>query len=464
MRRGGLLLLGLCLAAPAAAKPVAPKAFCDALPEAPACAGGVPACTLCHAVPPARNAFGAQLADVLAPEAPRPLSDDDFTAGLADALAAVGALDADGDDADNAAELAAGTLPADADSVPRAGPCTPSMMGAWNLCGYDPAFAFKRVWLDVCGHSPTFADLEAFVALEPDAQMARLHDTLDACLDTPFWQGQDGVVWRLAHTKVRPIRAVKSGENAGPIPLGDYDDDYRLFVWTQTDDRDAREVLTADYFVAPAGFGRLEKVATRTNQPVTGERRAGMLTHRWFLVLNVMFTGIPRTAAAHAYRAFLGLDVARMEGLVPVEGEPADYDDKGVTEPACAACHSTLDPLTYPFSRYHGITGRALGYDPQRVARYYRNEAPTMAQTPEAGVFMGQPVADLVEWAEAAANSDDFARNTARDYWRLLVGHDPTPGEAAEFNALWKAFKGEHGYRVEAMLHALIETEAYGAP
>ena len=72
---------------------------------------------------------------------------------------------------------------------------------------------------------------------------------------------------------------------------------------------------------------------------------------------NTMFTSIPRTTAAQAYRAFLGYDIAKLEGLWPVAGEPADYDNKGVGAPACAGCHATLDPLTYPFSRYEGIGG-----------------------------------------------------------------------------------------------------------
>jgi hypothetical protein len=54
--------------------------------------------------------------------------------------------------------------------------------------------------------------------------------------------GRDGVLWRIAHAKIRPLWAVKAGDDGGPVPLADYDDDYALFTWTQTDDRDAREV------------------------------------------------------------------------------------------------------------------------------------------------------------------------------------------------------------------------------
>ena len=68
-----------------------------------------------------------------------------------------------------------------------------------------------------------------------------------------------------------------------------------------------------------------------------------------------MFTSIPRTSAAQAYRAYLGYDISKMEGLQAVVDEPVDYDAKGVEAPDCAVCHRTLDPLTYPFSRYDGL-------------------------------------------------------------------------------------------------------------
>jgi hypothetical protein len=196
---------------------------------------------------------------------------------------------------------------------------------------------------------------------------------------------------------------------------------------------------------------------------VPAERRAGMLTTRWNLVANTMFTDVPRTTAAQAYRAYLGLDIAKMEGLEPVGGEPIDYDDKGVDQEVCAACHSTLDPLTYPFSRYNGFGIDGLfeeiaTYVPDRMAER------GLAAVPENGILFGQPVANLVEWAEVAADSDAFARATVLDYWRLAHGQAPTEDEQDQLAELTSSFAGEHDYRVERMLHDLIDTEAYYAP
>ena len=193
---------------------------------------------------------------------------------------------------------------------------------------------------------------------------------------------------------------------------------------------------------------------------VPAERRVGLLSTRWNLLINTMFSDVPRTTAAQAYRAFLGLDIAKSQGLQPVNGEPIDYDDKGVDRPECAVCHSTLDPLTYPFTRYGGFdfnTGFA-NYNPNRMNEH------GYPSVPENGVIFGQPVANLLEWADVAANSDAFARATTEDYWKLLMNRDPVDDEQDELEALWRSFRDDHQYSVERMLHDFIDTEAYGEP
>lgn len=450
------------------AKPIAPTAFCDVYPDSPACAAGVPDCGLCHmGTPPARNVFGEMLEAELLPAAPRPLSDEDFVGALGTALMAIEGLDADGDGASNLEEVLAGTRPADSMSFPREVGCDGGGTNPqFDVCNYDPKFVFKKVSLDFCGRSPSWDEMQAFLRAE-DPQAA-LHAALDRCLDSEFWVGQDGQLWRLAHRKIKPLQAIKSGEDSGPIPLGDYYDDYALFVYTQMDDHDARDVLTADYYVTRRRNPTRYEIAGPSDpigdQDVDREHRAGMLTMRWNLVLNVMFTAVPRTAAAQAMRSYLGFDIARLEGLQPVANEPQDYDDKGVQAEACAVCHSTLDPATYPFKNYQGLTGRIGSYDPDRIRDDFRNEGARILEMPENGVLMGQPVANLVEWAQVAANSDAFAKATVDDYWKLTMGHHATPEELEEFTTLWRAFRERYDYRVERMLHALIETEAYGVP
>lgn len=463
-----LLAAALCLSGTAQAKPPAAAVLCATYPTAPTCVGRQPACTHCHASPPQRNVFGTSLEPYLAPGAARPLSDGDFAAALPAALRAVEAEDADGDGATNLDELLRGTLPADPTSVPEA-PVGCGGAGSnpgYDVCGHDARFTYRRVLLDFCGQSPTYAQLQEFTALSADARLARLDSELDRCTRSEFWRGKDGQLWKLAHPKIRPVGSVKAGENAGPIPLADYDDDYALYSYAQLDEHDAREVMTARYYVRrETNPTRYTQVASLPSQSVVESRRAGNLTSAWSLVTFVMFTALPRNAAAQSYRAYLGLDIALQEGLHSVPGEPRDYDAKGVREPACAACHATLDPLSYPFRNYQGIAGATSAtYVPNRLELFFSDVSPTITQTPEAGYLFGQPVKDLQEWARVGADSDAFAVAAVTDYWKLLVGHPPTAEENAEFVALWQRFKGEHRYSVQRLLHDLIRTEAYGAP
>ncbi len=480
--RAGLTALGVVGAPSSAqAKPPGPARVCEVYPTMPACAGAVPDCTLCHqsAGVAVRNAFGEQVEDVLWAGDDVVPTDEEFTAGLEEALLAVEDLDADEDGASNVEELLAGSDPADADDLPGEATCedtTGSEAWQYDVCNPDAAYTLRKVMLDVCGHSPTLEELEAVTTSEDPSE--RIHAALDACLNTEFWRGTNGVLWQLAHRKITPLPAIKSGAGEGGVPLADYDDDYNLFVYTQTDSRDARDLLLAQYIVGRTEGDTTEyyemseteqearSLDARVFTPV--EQRAGMITSRWFFVNNTMFTAVPRTTAAQAYRAYLGYDIAKLEGLVepPATATLVDYDAKGVTDETCATCHRTLDPLSYPFTRYNGIggSGGSGDYDANRLASFVDSTQPDVDQTPEGGYVLGESVDDLVQWAEVAANSDAFAGATVMDYWVLLVGERPSATETEAFVALWSDFATVHGYDVEAMLHDLIDTEAYSVP
>lgn len=466
-----LIAVGVSWTGAAHAKPVAPAAFCSEYPTSPACSGADVDCTWCHTTAPIHNAFGADLAAELAPGVPRPLSDQDFVFYLPDALHAVEDLDSDGDSYTNLEEFLAGTGPGDAASYPGAVDCNNPNNPSYNICGYDYAYVYRKVSLDFCGYSPRYDELNAFRALDDGAKATALDALLDSCIDSEFWVAKNGQLWQLAHAKIRPVGALKSGEDQGQIPLADYYDDYAMFTWSQIDGHDARDVLTANYYVQRAVDGNGTTYFTTTNlgsQVMDQPHRVGMLTTFWNLQYNTMFTALPRATAAQAYRAFLGYDIAKQQGLNPVLNEPVDYDQSGVTNPQCAVCHSTLDPLCYPFRNYHGIGGgQSRGvYVPQRLEVAFPNHPaqPLLGTTPESGYIFGQPVSSLPEWAQVAANSDAFAQATARDYWRLTMGHEPTTLELDEFTQLWQDFMTTHDYSVEAMLHDLIHTEAYGVP
>lgn len=471
-RTAALAVLALTLSAAASRDAHAlqngPVVFCQTYPDSPFCRAGVPACTMCHAAaPPARNLFGAAVQAALLPGAPRPLSAADFVANLPLALEAVELADADLDTYSNLAEIMAGTRPADPTNHPDPGGCASELENPFfGVCEYDPAFVFKKINIDFCGRSPTYEERQTFAALTPAAQVTALDAALDQCLASEHWIGPDGVLWQIAYQKIRPNRAFKSGTDPGAIEAGDYNDDFNYFVYVSTGDRDVRDMLLGQYYVTrsaglPTTYTRVEELAEHS---VPQARRAGMLTQRWFLAYFVMFTPLARTAAAQAYRAYLGLDIARMEGLYPVVNEPIDYDQRGVTTQTCASCHSTLDPLTYPFRDFEGLNALPYGsYLPNRPATF--PEFRGMQGMPEAGAIFGQPVSNLREWATVASQSDPFAASVVRDYWKVLVGDAPEAADE-EFVELWQNLRDPQtdDYRVRAMLHRFIRTEAYGVP
>lgn len=171
----------------ALAKPPAGGVFCTKYPTSPECVGRQPSCAYCHVAPPQRNVFGASLESRLAPGAPRPLSDGDFSMALPGALAAVESLDADADGVTNLVEVQKGTQPADANSKPNERACAGGSNPQFNVCAYDFRYVYKKVLLDFCGASPSYAEVKSFLSRpSDDDRRAFLTAEIDRCTKTDF--------------------------------------------------------------------------------------------------------------------------------------------------------------------------------------------------------------------------------------------------------------------------------------
>lgn len=459
------------IARDAEAKPSAPREFCSVYADAPECLGRTITCTKCHTStqPVTWNNYGlAVMAE---------LGGEPFDDNLALALTAIEDVDSDGDGLGNLEEIELGTNPGDPLSqwMPLPEPKGPGN-DDYDVGVYDPAFAFRRVRLTFCGSSPSFAEVEAFAVLEHDQQRAALHDELTTCLESDYWI--DEALVQLAHPKIRPVTAYGADTSISVmgfvITVADYDWDYRLWQWTLTGDRDAREMLTAQYHVGldeGGDFVRLEGIIEDPpmrfagGQPIEPEHRAGLLTTQWNLFLNTMFSAVPRVTAGHAYRAFLGLDLSLQQGIDPVHGEPLDLDAKGVDAPACAQCHSTLDPIAYAFAAYEGFD---MTNAPSLVIGTYRPDRPAARipgweEAPPDFIVLGQKVSSLVEMARVMADSPEFSRNLAHMFFVHATGHEPLPEELDELDAIWTALP-EDGYSANRLLHRLIDTDAFGTP
>lgn len=368
---------------------------------------------------------------------------------------------------------------------------------------WDARLAYIRTLSDTCGRTPDSTALAAFDALSAESRRAAVIDALRGCVQSDHWQGKDGVVWQLAHAKVAPFKVAKSGEDAGANAILDYYDDYNLFVYFNTGDRDVRGILTSDQFVLresnptrylpvdsvplrpDAGFGlrifsRLARVDGQ--QFVERSKRAGMLTTLYNLTIRTTSTPLPRQTASHVLRTFFDMDLAKGEGLDELAPkDPSfklqDFDSKGITAPACATCHVSLDPVAYVFSRYEGF-GNATGggpadprlllapglYNPRRIEVWSMLRGsiePRLGEIPESGYVFGEPALDLVDWAKKAANTPYFARAVVRSYWKYFMRADVSQDETEQFNALVERFMGEGKYRVEALVEDIIKTSPY---
>jgi hypothetical protein len=501
-------MCALSAASPALARPEVPVLFCANYPDAPACRGQIPSCYYCHssATPPVGwNSFGLSLVAVR--------GDGPIAAELARMLAEVEDADADGDGVTNGEEIRLGSLPAN-DRDRLVIPEPREVDSPYAIAEWDPAFALRRVKVAFCGLSPSYDEMKALEA--SGDPRAYVHEALSVCLESSYWIHE--ALPRIADPLVIPI----GGASTCYGFYSNFEWDYWLFAYVLSGDRDARDLLRADYHVqrdasgalvravSTDARGRLPAPASRGSQPLcrdnngnpvrgtAGEitaysytggqalepsQRAGMITTQWFLWRNTMGAFLPRQTAAAAYRAYLGLEISQFEGLYDVAGEPIDVDRKGVASEACAACHRTLDPIAYAFAPYWGGAGNVqqyvlAGIEPQYAGTYFpnrlysrifpaewgqtwRTSMPTPRLFGEPTLGDGQP--NLVAWAHRASDSDAFLRNLAERFFRHALGRAPRAGEFEEFTAAWAAMR-EDGYFATGLVHRLADTLAFGAP
>jgi len=284
----------------ALAKPEGPRGFCSVYADAPSCMGGVPTCGLCHesTFPASWNAYGLAIKEALAGQG-------EFEQALPKALARVEALDSDMDNVSNRAEIAAGTWPGDRSSLPtQQGPGMEQLPPNpdYQVGQYDVAYAYRRASVLYCGRSPSYEDMAPFrdAAKGSPERKALMHERIEQCLAGEYWL-REGLP-RLADDRIRPIRNL--GQDAEvfitiPIPglfgevrlrstMGDYRYDYRLWTYVLSGNRDARDLLLAQYHVEekPDGSWQLteeliakaDEKATAGGQRLEKQHRAGMIT------------------------------------------------------------------------------------------------------------------------------------------------------------------------------------------
>lgn len=446
MRVVVLVFAVLLLSETAYAKPSAVGIFCSEFGNSPLCTEQANNCGICHKGPPSLDKFGEDLKSQM--------SEGNFEAILVETVKKLGSRDSDGDGVSNAQEIADGTYPGDTNSV---------RAGKSNLA-YDTETAFKRMMMTYCGTGPTYQTMQSF--RQSGDQKRALHDQLDDCLASDYWKSEG--VRRIADKKIQPLATVGF---KGDVVIGDFRWDYNLFAHVMTDNRDMRELLSAQYHVDDNGRVRQGKIAREERpqvgqriviaggQPLDPGRRAGMITTQWFFARYTMFADVPRSAAAQAYRSYLGYDIAYGEGLFPIANEPRDPDNKNVKQGECASCHNTLDPLAYAFVPYVGIeTIEAFLFNTNGTYDPFRRKFSNLEGQ---GYLFGNKVNDLMDWARQGRESDQFKIAMARMFFKHALSRLPKAGDQEEFKALWQSIPADN-YSANGLIHRLVDTVAFG--
>lgn len=105
------------------------------------------------------------------------------------------------------------------------------------------------------------------------------------------------------------------------------------------------------------------------------------------------------------------------------------------TDPACAACHTSIDGMGFPFEGYDAIGAR----------RTTDNGAPVDTSGALVGTDVDGPVADAVDLIEALAWSRDVHDCAVRQLWRYAMHRTETGADLASIGTLQDAFYNDGG-------------------
>ena len=290
-----------------------------------------------------------------------------------------------------------------------------------------PVEHLTRASLALRGVRPALDELRE-VAADPD----RLDDLVDAYLETPEF----GATIRDLHNETLLLLIQQDNYTIPSLgPLQDrtfeemassiFQEPLRLIEDVVMSDRPYTEIVTADYTMADkivatvwgmahSGNDRWERAAWPDGRPAAGIL-ASTAFHLRYRSTNFNYN---RGRAAAVSRALLCHDF--LEADIPVDTSVDLSDPSAVTRavtsnPACAGCHQTLDPLASYFFAFHEGTlfsAPLVGYpvthlyDADDTDRWFL----TNRRPPS---YFGQPAEGLAGLGQAIADDPRFARCAA---------------------------------------------------
>jgi hypothetical protein len=135
----------------------------------------------------------------------------------------------------------------------------------------------------------------------------------------------------------------------------------------------------------------------------------------------------------------------------PAQPTPEHQRDAHSGNPACAPCHSLIDPVGFGFERYDGL------------GRYRTSE--NNLPVDDTGALTGSEDADgpfqgVVELARRLAGSNQVHRCVATQAFRYAFGRRETMADAMVLAAMTKEFEGAK-LDVRELVMALVHSERF---
>ncbi len=129
------------------------------------------------------------------------------------------------------------------------------------------------------------------------------------------------------------------------------------------------------------------------------------------------------------------------------------------TDPACASCHDTLDPLAAHFYGYWWF-GSRKGL-PQDIENYHPERERSwqdLGGLPPG--YFGQPTAGLPDLGDMIANDPRYARCFVEQSWELLLHRKPLKAERQLLDAHEATFRSSD-LHIKALYRDLVRSAAY---
>jgi hypothetical protein len=330
--------------------------------------------------------------------------------------------------------------------------------------------ALIRLSVELRGIHPRPAELEAI-----EGQPQLYESFVDAWLDDERAGGRIREVWN-ERWRIRNGVSYFNPEEAGivtaePEAVADAiaEEPLRIVSWTFEEDRSYADVVLADTTQAdplvaamwgldyPQGAEGWQALPWTDGRPAAGVLSSTTMWQRFPSAGD----NANRHRANAIARLFLCDDYLEQPielTLEDIEALAEDPEGAILANPACQACHVTLDPMAANLFGFFHVTGdqslqtrRTYHPENERLWQDYANKSPA---------WFGRPTSGLREMAEALAGDPRFAACAVRTAVEGFGQRTVTEDDWHEFESLVEDFRA-NDLRLRPLLRSIVTSEAF---